>query len=233
MVDNNREPRRRLQQRPHRRQLDIGALDRGARRRFAGVGPGGAASACLAVSCGGSAGAAGGRRGTTRWPGNARPRLAAMGEPARHIAPEGPRGALDGQIHQGQAERGRHAARRSRGPRLRPRQAGLPLFRPGAGSSSGPSAAPTVRDQRGIGRNPPRRSAVPGHRPWPRVPSAARQRRKNPPDPASPPPSADPTDRITNRPKPRCFGGLQLVETRLASLRIVIVYPSSIRRGNP
>ncbi len=34
-----------------------------------------------------------------------------MGEPARQAAPEGPRGALDGQIHQGQAGRGRHPAR--------------------------------------------------------------------------------------------------------------------------
>ena len=43
----------------------------------------------------------------------------AVGEKAGQAAPEGPRRTLDGQIHQGQAERGRCAARRSRGPGLR------------------------------------------------------------------------------------------------------------------
>ena len=38
---------------------------------------------------------------------------------ASQAAPEGPRRALDGQIHQGQAERRGRAARRSRGPGLR------------------------------------------------------------------------------------------------------------------
>src|SRR6185437_6379229 len=48
-------------------------------------------------------------------------------------------------------------------------------------------------------------SGAPDCRPWPRVALAARQHRKIPPDRASPPPSADLIDRITNPPKLRGF----------------------------
>ena len=48
-----------------------------------------------------------------------RPHSAGMGGKALQAAPEGPRRALDGQIHQGQTKRGRDAACRPRGPGLR------------------------------------------------------------------------------------------------------------------
>src|SRR6185437_11547759 len=54
-------------------------------------------------------------------------------------------------------------------------------------------------------QNRPPRSGAPDCRPWPRVALAARQHRKIPPDRASPPPSADLIDRITNPPKLRGF----------------------------
>lgn len=52
----------------------------------------------------------------------------------------------------------------------------------------------------GTAQNPQSHSAVPGHRPWPRVPSGALQRRKIQPDPASATPVTNPVDR-TNRQK--------------------------------
>src|SRR5262250_2106189 len=71
--------------------------------------------------------------------------------------------------------------------------------------SNRPSAAPPVLNPPGTAQNRPPRSGAPDCRPWPRVALAARQHRKIPPDRASPPPSADLADRITNPPKPRGF----------------------------
>src|SRR5262249_32692140 len=67
----------------------------------------------------------------------------------------------------------------------------------------GPNAAPPAPDRHGTTRNRLPRSAAPGCRPWPRAASTARPQRKTPPHLASPPPSADPADRIINRPELR------------------------------
>src|SRR5580765_4844499 len=66
-----------------------------------------------------------------------------------------------------------------------------------------PNAAPPAPDRHGTTQNRLPRSTAPDCHPWPRVAAAARRHRKILPDPASPPPSTDPADRITNRSKPR------------------------------
>src|SRR5215471_4111415 len=100
----------------------------------------------------------------------------------------------------------------------------------------GPNAAPRSPDRHGTTQNRLPRSVAPDCHPWPRVVAAARRHQKILADPASPPPSADPAHRITNRPKPR--GSWRLPLPSLTSLRLArctgargVYFSSSFRAG--